>query len=85
MRKRLCYEVPAFKIKLEQSGIDRFTVTYWLQVETGLSYAVAAKQLGEAIMHALSCDGKVDNRERGMRGRGPLTAVSVSRTEGKIR
>lgn len=64
---RLCYEVPDFKIKLEQNGRDRFTVTYWLQVERDLTYAIAAQRLGEAIMHALSCDGKVDNRERNER------------------
>ena len=58
-----CYELPEFKIKLEQTGIDLFTVTYWLQVETDLDYATAARRLGEAVMHALSCDGRIDNSD----------------------
>lgn len=55
-------DVP-FGITLEQhGGKDKlFKVTYGLQVEDNLTYAEAGKSLGYAIMHALACDGKLDN------------------------
>jgi len=67
MKKRLCYEIEdvAFGVRLLQTGVDRFTVEYGLQVKSGLNYAAAATELGACIMHALACDGKLDNRERG--------------------
>jgi len=52
-------------VKVEQTGIDRFTVTYGLQVRKGLSYCDAAREFGECVFHALACDGKLDNREKG--------------------
>lgn len=66
---RLCHEVKdlAFPIKLEQLGVDRFRVTYGLQVDDELTYGRAAAKYGEAIMHALACDSKLDNRIRGER------------------
>lgn len=62
---RVCFEteVGGLPIKLEQLGVDRFTVTYWKQVKTNLSYATAAEELGSCIMHALACEGVVDNAE----------------------
>lgn len=64
--KKVCHEFtdPAFPIKLEQTGIDRFTVTYGKQVTKGLNYGQAASKYGSCIMHALACDGRLDNRER---------------------
>lgn len=48
-----------YTISLQQSGNNKFTVIYGLQVNKNLSYAKAAKELGEAIMHALACEGKL--------------------------
>jgi hypothetical protein len=39
----------------------RFTVTYGKQVTRGLTYKQAADELGSSIMHALACNGMVDN------------------------
>jgi len=39
----------------------RFTVTYWKQRKTGLTYEQAAQEFGECVMHALACDGKLDS------------------------
>lgn len=38
----------------------RYSVTYGLQTDSGLTYATAAAKLGEAILHALTCEGKMD-------------------------
>ena len=57
----------AHDIALDQQGKDRFRVTYGVQVKEGLTYAEAAKELGVCIMHALACDGRLDNRSRGER------------------
>jgi hypothetical protein len=55
----------AFPIRLEQEGRDDFRVVYGKQVDQHLSYGRAASQLGLDIMHALACDGKLDNRAVG--------------------
>jgi hypothetical protein len=62
----LCYNDEARQIKLEQESYGktnpkRFKVTYGLQVKAGLTYAQAAKELGECLMHALANEGKIDN------------------------
>lgn len=57
----------AFPISLDQTGIDKFTVTYGKQVRRGLRYADAASELGACIMHALACEGNLDNRQKGER------------------
>lgn len=49
-----------YPIKLEQTGKDRFVVTYGSQVTSGLGYLAAASELGTSIMHALACEGKMD-------------------------
>lgn len=54
----------AFPVTLSQEDFDSFTVQYGKQVKTGLNYADAASELGACIMHALACDGHLDNRER---------------------
>jgi hypothetical protein len=63
MTTTICHETPglAFPIQLLQAGPDDFTVIYGKQVRTHLTYARAAHEYGEAIMHALACDGKLDN------------------------
>lgn len=67
MRKTTCFELPemAFPIRLLQTGRDNFTVEYGKQIRSQLTYGAACTELGAAIMHALSCDGKVDNRQKG--------------------
>ena len=66
-RKKLCAEfaVAGMPIMLHQEAKNRFTVTYWKQVTDGLTYSQAATELGSCIMHALACDGQLDNRARG--------------------
>lgn len=50
----------AFPIALDQTGRDKFTVTYGKQVRAGLDYAQAAHEFGLCVMHALACDGLLD-------------------------
>lgn len=52
----------AFPITLTRQGKDKFTVTYGLEETSGLDYGTAARVLGEAMMHALQCDGMLDAR-----------------------
>jgi hypothetical protein len=52
-----------FDIVLSQNGPDDFTVTYGRQIRANLDYVRASAELGACIMHALACDGKLDNRE----------------------
>jgi hypothetical protein len=53
----------AFKVALLQLGPDNFTVVYGKQVKPGLTYAKAAYEYGCAVMHALACEGKLDNSD----------------------
>jgi hypothetical protein len=50
---------------LTQQGKDKFTVTYGKQVDRGLTYPEACYKLGQAQMHWLACQGKLDNRQKG--------------------
>lgn len=38
-----------------------FTVLYFLEYHTALTYATAAKRFGEAVMHYQACEGALDN------------------------
>lgn len=68
MKKITCFELTAaYPIKLEQTGVNSFTVTYGLRIKKHLTYTDAASELGSCIMHAAACDGKLDNREKGER------------------
>ena len=69
MSKRICWieSLNGSDIALRQHGVDNFSVTYGVQCDRDLSYAAAALKLGEAIMHALACEGRLDNREKGER------------------
>lgn len=51
-------------VELIQTGFNRFTVVYGQQVQEKLNYGEAAKELGECIMHALACAGRIDNRSK---------------------
>lgn len=48
-----------YEIKLLQITKDSFCVTYGKQISVGLTYSQAAQELGECIMHALACEGKL--------------------------
>jgi hypothetical protein len=52
-------------ISVWQNKKGFFRVNYGLQESCGLSYAQAAVELGQCILHALACDGKLDNNEDG--------------------
>ena len=63
MKKILCFETTiCWRIALEQTGRNRFIVTYGAETHTGLSYEEASAKLGSSIMHALACEGRLDNR-----------------------
>jgi hypothetical protein len=51
-------------VSIKQTGFDKFTVTYGLQVKKGLNYAQAAAEFGECVMHEACCEGKLDNRTK---------------------
>jgi len=51
-------------ITLKQAGPNNFTVIYGLQIKSHLNYSDAAHELGCCIMHALACEGKLDNRTK---------------------
>lgn len=53
--------VAGFPIEMVQLANRRFRVIYGKQIRTGLDYAQAAAELGSCIMHALACEGKLDN------------------------
>jgi hypothetical protein len=64
MGNKLCFKTTiCWDITLHQTGRDMFVVKYGSQVKPFLNYGEAAKELGECIMHALACEGKLDNRE----------------------
>lgn len=65
---KTCFTVNiAWAITLRQRGKDSFQVQYGAQIKDRLTYAAAAKELGECIMHALACEDRLDNREKGER------------------
>lgn len=65
--RKLCWKHTDLDVSLHQTGKDLFIVTYGKQETLFLNYAEAAHELGESIMHALACEGKLDNREKGER------------------
>jgi hypothetical protein len=56
-------EIAGYDIVLLQNDHDNFTVQYGAEIESNLDYSQAAKSMGFCIMHALSCDGKLDDGE----------------------
>lgn len=63
---KLCLSIKdlAFPVQLHQQSLNRFTVVYGQQMAKDLPYTEAALELGSCIMHSLSCEGKLDDRER---------------------
>ena len=49
------------EVKQAQNKAALFTVTYGLQAKDGLTYARAAKELGECIFHHLACESELNN------------------------
>ena len=49
------------KVEQSQSKAALFRVTYGKQIKSGLTYAQAAKELGECLFHALACESKLNN------------------------
>lgn len=56
-------EGESFAITLTQTGVDRYTVKYGIQVKENLTYAQAAKEIGYCFMHALACEGVIEPKE----------------------
>ncbi len=48
-----------FGIQLYQTSKNKFAVHYGKQVKINLTRSEATKELGQCIMHALECDGKL--------------------------
>lgn len=63
MADTVCFDYVMGYITLTQQGPNSFTVTYGKQTNSELSYARAARLLGEALMHHLACEGILDNSE----------------------
>lgn len=61
-RNTLCFEtnLAGFPILLTQQGTNKFTVQYGEQTDSNLSYSRACSELGASIMHALACEGKLN-------------------------
>lgn len=55
------HDIWGVEVRLTQQGADKFTVRYGKQVTAGLDYAKAAYELGCCLMHALACEGMIDN------------------------
>ena len=63
MASKTCFatRIAGFDITLSQQGRDNFSVQYGSQLVQHIPYAEAALELGSCIMHALACEGKLDN------------------------
>lgn len=58
-------KIAGFDIKLTRSEArprgSNYAVSYGKQFNCHLTYEEAAKELGECILHALACEGKLDD------------------------
>ena len=52
-------EIAGYKITLMQNSKDEFVVQYGYHQYITKNYAEAAKELGQCILHALACEGKI--------------------------
>ncbi len=52
-----------YAVSIKQTSKKRYTVTYGLQVRTGLSYSEAAKELGLCLMHSMACESLIEPSE----------------------
>ena len=49
-----------YPVELRQAASGRFTVAYGKQIARNLSYAEAASEYGQCVMHSLRCAGLLD-------------------------
>ena len=63
MKEVFKIEIAGYDIVLQQNEPDNFTVQYGAEIESNLDYSQAAKSMGFCIMHALSCEGKINDEE----------------------
>ncbi len=54
-------EVSGVPIRLYQMDPDNYAVQYGKQLDHSLSYEEAVAKLGQAMMHALACEGRLNN------------------------
>ena len=54
-------QIVGYDIILFQNEPDNFTVQYGKEVKSNLDYSQAAKSIGFCVMHALSCDSKIND------------------------
>ena len=52
--------IAGLRVELKMKSNNSFSVIYGGQFKDGLTYADAAHELGECIMHALALEGKLD-------------------------
>ena len=62
MKRKLVYEVSDldYPVRLIQTGVDSFTVTYGMDITKNLNYQQAAAAYGGCIMHSATCVGKLN-------------------------
>lgn len=53
-------EIAGWKIELQRRRKGSLAVRYGAQVEDHLSYDQAVTAIGKAVMHAVTCEGKLD-------------------------
>lgn len=61
---KLCHKMFDYSLgplQIEQRANGLFRVTYGKHVRDGLTYAEAAHEYGECILHHLACEGLLDN------------------------
>ena len=61
MKSCLKTTIAGYPIELKQQSKHKFTVIYGSHVIKDCDYVEAALELGSCIMHALACEGKLDN------------------------
>jgi hypothetical protein len=61
MKKIFETEVGGLKIRMFQDAGMTYAVAYGSQLKQTLTDVEAAHEFGECLMHALQCDGKLDN------------------------
>jgi hypothetical protein len=50
-------------IRVEQTGWNKYTVTYGVEIHENLDYYDASTELGRCIFHRLGCDQCIDSRD----------------------
>lgn len=50
-----------YEVTLLKSGRGQYRVTYGAHIKRGLTREEAAQEFGECVMHALACNGELDD------------------------